>query len=57
MDETALALAMEKMMTQYKQFDRKAISENAESKFSYEAIGKMMADNYEGIAGCTTNNK
>lgn len=49
MHEDALVGAMEKMIDVYSSFDRQAISKDAVNKYSYEVIGKLIADNYKEI--------
>jgi glycosyltransferase involved in cell wall biosynthesis len=49
LNEEALVLSMEKMIEEYKNFDRQTISEEAVNKYSYEVIGKLIADSYSKI--------
>jgi glycosyltransferase involved in cell wall biosynthesis len=49
-DENDLALAMEKMITNYQQYNRKQIAEHAQQKFNYETIGKQYFNIYNTIA-------
>jgi glycosyltransferase involved in cell wall biosynthesis len=55
-NETALAEAMETMINEYDRFDRKKLSEEASSKFSYETIGKQLADCYEKLLSISNAN-
>ncbi len=48
-DEKIMALVMEEMMISYVDYDRAAIAEAAQKKFSYESIGKKMNKIYEQI--------
>jgi glycosyltransferase involved in cell wall biosynthesis len=48
-DENQLALAMEKIIANYQQYNRKQIAIAAQQKFSYEIIGKQYFDIYNTI--------
>ena len=42
-----LATAMESMITNYAKYNRKQIAQNAQTKFSYNVIGKTYYDLYQ----------
>jgi glycosyltransferase involved in cell wall biosynthesis len=44
-----LCAVMKRIMAEYKIFDRQKISEEAKARFSYEAVGKKMEDEYEKV--------
>jgi glycosyltransferase involved in cell wall biosynthesis len=48
-DEEALYSAMENMILNYSKYDRKKISEEAQSKYNPEVVGKQIADVYEKV--------
>jgi glycosyltransferase involved in cell wall biosynthesis len=48
-DKNELAFAMEKMFTNYQQYNRKQIAKDTQQKFSYETVGKQYFDIYNTI--------
>lgn len=48
-DETALLSSMKKVISEYKKFDRKRISEDACARFNYDTIGKEFTGVYNEV--------
>lgn len=48
-NENELAIAMQKMVANYEQYNRNQIAEDAQQKFSYETVGKQYFDIYSTI--------